>query len=53
MGFSDTINVMLPPLEDGTSADVTSPYGKIRDKGPHGGTDFNYRNSEGQSSIHK
>jgi hypothetical protein len=48
MAWADVVELMLPPLEDGTSVGMTSRYGSERkDKEgkvtKHGGSDFNYR----------
>lgn len=39
--FDDVMNVMLPP-QNGVSPHVTGHYGEHRQKGDHGGADFNY-----------
>lgn len=41
MSYMDAMNRMLPP-RDGVSAHITGHYGETRDRGPHGGSDFNY-----------
>lgn len=43
MPFRDTMDRILPPTANGTTAHVTGNYGEPRGvKGPHGGTDMNY-----------
>jgi putative chitinase len=39
--FDDVMKVMLPP-QNGVSPHVTGHYGEHRQKGDHGGADFNY-----------
>ena len=39
--FDDVMKVMLPP-QNGVSPHVTGHYGEHRNKGDHGGADFNY-----------
>ncbi|MDR6843261.1 XVIPCD domain-containing protein [Pseudoxanthomonas sacheonensis] len=48
--FDDVMKVMLPP-QNGVSPHVTGHYGEHRDKGDHGGVDFNYVG--GQTGINK
>ncbi len=48
MSFEDAMNTTLPPI-DGVGPHITGHYGENRKKGPHGGTDINYRG--GQDGI--
>lgn len=48
--FDDVMKVMLP-AQNGVSPHVTGHYGEHRDKGDHGGVDFNYVG--GQTGINK
>lgn len=48
MSYKDVIDIILPP-QGGNTAHITGHYGEQRDKGPHGGSDFNYVG--GQSGI--
>ena len=48
--FDEVMKVMLPP-QNGVSPHITGHYGEDRDKGDHGGVDFNYVG--GQAGINK
>lgn len=48
MSYKDVMDVILPP-NSGKEAHITGYYGERREKGPHGGSDFNY--SGGQAGI--
>lgn len=41
MSYKDVMNVILPPAA-GKSPHITGHYGEQRERGPHGGSDFNY-----------
>ena len=41
MPYKDVMDLILPPA-GGRSAHITGHYGEVREKGPHGGSDFNY-----------
>lgn len=48
MSYQDVMNTMLP-AQGRTSPHITGHYGEVRQKGPHGGSDFNY--AGGQSGV--
>src|SRR5262245_3274847 len=48
MSFNEVMQRILP-RQSGTSPHITGNHGEMRDNGPHGGTDFNYRG--GQNGI--
>lgn len=45
MPYRDVMNTILPP-QNNHSAHITGHYGEHRDKGPHGGSDFNYEGGQ-------
>lgn len=45
MPYRDVMNTILPPRGN-QAAHITGHYGEHRDKGPHGGSDFNYEGGQ-------